>query len=68
MSRYLLENENNFRTQVYLIQTGANGDKVEISFNSTELPWPEMIEKYLAFLSALGYVISEDDRDRILGE
>ncbi len=56
------------REQVTLLRTGSDGERVEITFNSEGLTWHAMLERYLDFLAGLGYVISTEDREQILGE
>lgn len=64
--RDLMDDFGNYREQVTLLRAGSDGERVEITFNSEGLTWHEMLENYLNFLYALGYVISEEDRERIL--
>lgn len=64
--RDLMDDFGNYREQVTLLQVGSDGERVELTFNSEGLTWQDMIEKYLNFLYAVGYVISEEDRDRLL--
>ena len=51
---------------VTLLRVGSDGERIEITFNSEGMTWNQMLERYVDFLHALGYVISEEDRDRLL--
>lgn len=64
--RELMDNVGNDKQQVTLLQVGSDGERVEITFNSEGKTWQEMLERYVDFLYALSYVISEEDRERIL--
>lgn len=64
--RDLMDDFATHREQVTLLRTGSDGGRVEITFGSEGLTWHDMLERYMDFLSALSYVISEEDRERIL--
>jgi len=66
--RELMDDYSSYREQVTLLRTGSDGERVEITFNSDGLTWHTMLERYLDFLSGLGYIISTEDREQILGE
>jgi len=56
------------KDRVELHYQGRDGKRVLVEkaydFGAT---WDELLEEYLDFLSAIGYIINTEDRDRILG-
>lgn len=66
--RDLMDDFSSHREQVTLLRTGSDGERVEITFNSDGITWHAMLERYLDFLAGLGYVISIEDREHILGD
>lgn len=64
--RDIMDELSNYKETVTLLRVGSDGERVELTFNSEALTWQEMIERYINFLYAIGYVITEEDRDRLL--